>query len=603
LSDEQTDALITALNPTVTAEERALVAGRCDGVPFYIEQLVAGVSDTGVPDALYEPLFARLRASANVVPVVEAAAVIGRHVDRALLCAVVELSDDELDDVIDELEGALVFEPWGVDGWRFRHELLREMAAELAPPSMRRALHARVADALSGGAGGEPDWRLVAGHFERADRFDEAAAAYQQASAAARRRGALAEARTCLSLSLAQLDRSQPGRDRDRREMAARLERGFLTTAAGGSPGAETAADFERCLRLGGADLRDDEVFSTLTALAGYYVIRADLRRTAQVLESLRAGLEQGRPWFRPVIESRFGAVAWLRGEFDAAGAHLEAATAGMAATDQQQIEALWFQPNDPAATAYVYLGLVGMVRGDLAGAEADLTLAARRAEQLGFPQGQYSDAFSRFARIWLRIEAGQLDSAEVLVAELSNQAERHGLDVWRLAGAAEGGAVSALAALGAADQVDSTALAPHVAAMTTFVDTLRALQVNIYRTFFDSVLGRLLIAAGQPEAARECLDTALQLAQDTDMHFYDAELLRLRAHTHTDRQAMQADIGAAVDLARRQGATLFELRAALDDVALRGQPARATLVDAVSRLPASSAFPELAQAQAALKL
>jgi predicted ATPase len=136
LTDEQADALITALNPTVTADDRAAVAGRCDGVPFYIEQVVNAISETGVPEALYEPLFARLRASANVVPVVEAAAVIGRQMDRGLLCSVVDLSDDEVDDVIDELEDALVLEPSGIDGWRFRHELLREVAAELAPPSV-----------------------------------------------------------------------------------------------------------------------------------------------------------------------------------------------------------------------------------------------------------------------------------------------------------------------------------------------------------------------------------------------------------------------------------------------------------------------------------
>ena len=131
-------------------------------VPFYIEQVVAGLSQTGVPEALYEPLFARLRASANAVPVVEAAAVIGRHVDRGLLRSVVGLTDDEVDDVIDELEDALVLEPWGTDSWRFRHELLREVAAELAPPTVRRGLHARVADALVHALGGDPDWRLVA---------------------------------------------------------------------------------------------------------------------------------------------------------------------------------------------------------------------------------------------------------------------------------------------------------------------------------------------------------------------------------------------------------------------------------------------------------
>jgi predicted ATPase len=113
LTDAQTDALITALNPTLTADERALVVDRCDGVPFYIEQVVNGLSQTGVPEALYEPLFAQLRVSANVVPVLEAAAVIGRQMDRGLLCSVVDLSDDEVDHVIDELEDARVLEPWG----------------------------------------------------------------------------------------------------------------------------------------------------------------------------------------------------------------------------------------------------------------------------------------------------------------------------------------------------------------------------------------------------------------------------------------------------------------------------------------------------------
>ena len=92
LTNGQADELISALSPGLSANERAAVAGRCDGVPFYIEQVVAGLSETGVPEALYEPLFARLRASANVGPVVEAAAVIGRHIDRGLLGSVVDLA-------------------------------------------------------------------------------------------------------------------------------------------------------------------------------------------------------------------------------------------------------------------------------------------------------------------------------------------------------------------------------------------------------------------------------------------------------------------------------------------------------------------------------
>ena len=58
----------------------------------------------------------------------------------------------------------------------------------------------------------------------------------------------------------------------------------------------------------------------------------------------------------------------------------------------------------------------------------------------------------------------------------------------------------------------------------------------------------------------------------------------------------------AARQLTRRQDARLFELRAAIDDFALRGEPARAALVDAASRMPATGTWPELVRAQALLQ-
>ena len=377
-----------------------------------------------------------------------------------------------------------------------------------------------------------------------------------------------------------------------------RLERGFLIAAGEGNQSRAAVADFERCLQLCGTDLRDDELVATMVAVANYYFARADLLRVVEVLESLHACLRQGRPWLRPVIEGYFGVLAWLRGEFDAAGSHLEQAMAGLATEGEHEIKAVWFQPNEPVATVHIFLALVGLVRGDPAGAETELAQAARRADELDFPQGPFSLASVRFVEIWLRIEARQLDRAAVLAADLTDQAERHGFELLRLWAGIQQAAVSALAALGAGDR-DPPALSAHIATMTSFVDTLRTVGLNLYPTFFDAVLGRLLTAAGQPEQARTRLDTALALARDTGMCFYDAELLRLRAHTHTDPDARQADIAAAIELARRQGATLFELRAALDDFELRGQPARAALADVVSRIPTNSAWPELARTHA----
>jgi class 3 adenylate cyclase/tetratricopeptide (TPR) repeat protein len=596
LTDFQTDALITALDAGLSADERAVVAARCDGVPFYIEQVVNGIRQTGVPETLYEPLFARLRASPKVVPVVEAAAVIGRQIDRRLLCSVVDLSDDAVDGVIDELKDALVLEPWGSDGWRFRHELLREVAAELAPPTVRRGLHAKVADILIGA--GEPDWQLIAAHYEEADRFEEAAGACQQASNNARLRGALAESVAYLTRGLAQLDRATPGPNRDSRETALRMERGFLTSAAEGYQSSEAASDFERCLQLGG-NLHGEELFSTLIALGNFYLVRADLRRAARVIKSLREGLEVPQ-WARPVIDILSGATAYLRGDFDAATSAFDAATAGVAASDQHDVDAEWFRASEPIASACLYRALVALVRGDLTGAEDELTRSARLAEGFGFPEGPYLRAYTRSMETWLRIEAGQLDRAAVVAADMINEAERHGFDMWRLVGVTWQAAVRALAALdtGSLDQTDLTA---HIATFTTCLDSLRTIEVNIYTTVFDSVLARLLLAAGQPEVARECLDIGLALAQDNGMCFYDAQLLRLRAKTHDNLAARRAEINGALELGRRQGATLFELQAALDDFELRGQPARAALIDAASRIPSNNAWPELVRAQAAL--
>ena len=602
LTDEQTDTLVTALDPDLNADERAAVAARCDGVPFYIEQIVNGVGEIGVPETLYEPLFARLRASPKVVPVVEAAAVIGRQLDRGLLNSVVDLSDDEVDDVIAELEDALVLEPWGTDTWRFRHELLREVAAELAPPSVCRGLHAKVADALIGDVA-EPDWQLVAGHYERAERFDEAASSYERASSAALLRGALAEARTYLTRALADLDHAAPGSDRDRIEMGLRLERGRLASAVEGGQSGAAGADYERCLQLTGTDLREEDLFATLAALAGYYVSRADLRRVEQVLESLRAGLEHGRQWFVPVIEAYGGLVKLLRGEFDAAGAHLEAAIAGLALTDQDGAylhQPEWYMVNEPLVYAYTHLATARFMRGDLTGAETEFAHAALRGEQLGFPSRRYTLGYGLMLEIVMRIEADQIDRAAVLVAELSELGERHGFDVWRLLGAGLQASVGGLTAI-AADSVDQRALEGHIATLTKLLDYYRVFEANLFTTAHHAVLGRLLIVAGQPKTARERLDVALALAQDTGMRFYDAELLRLRAQTHADPAARQADINAALELARRQGAALFELRAALDDFELRGAPAAGAVAEAAKRIPVSYAWPDLVRAKAAL--
>lgn len=606
LTDTQADALIDALDPSVTEDQRAAVRSRCDGVPFYIEHVVGELDVAGpeaaVPEALYESLFARLhRPHADVVPVVEAAAVIGRAGDLALLRAVVGPVADNVDDVVTELVRARVLERRGDDRWRFRHELFREVAAELAPPSLARDLHARAAYSLVDAAlGVEPDWRVVASHFEQAWHHDEAVEAYQKATISARRRGAVHEAVACLTNALDQLDRSAAGAERDRKEIAIRLERGFLAGATQGSMSGEGPADFQRCLELASTGTYQDELLSTLTALIGYYVTRADLRRAHDLLEMLHGRIAQDRQWGYPAIESLLGTVVWLEGDFDTAREHLLRALADRSAADPQKMDATWWIATDPITAAHNYLALMQVAHGNLDGAEADIAQAVQRSDDLGYPQNAYNRAFTYFVRIWVCLEAGQLAKAATLIAELRQLSEQSGLDLWLLVGATEHTTVKALEALHGGAEADTLMARAHKIALR--VDGSRRLHLNNYLTFKDAIIGRLLIAAGQPDMARERLEMALALAEESGMHFYDAELLRLRAHTLTDPQERRDALAAALVFARHQGATLFELRCLIDSFSLTGDGDRSALADAVGRFGGDARWPEYQRAHRILR-
>ena len=284
--------------------------------------------------------------------------------------------------------------------------------------------------------------------------------------------GGLAEARTYLTYALAQLTgRARPG-PRPPRDRRCGCERGFLTAAAEGYQSREAAADFERCLQLGGTDLRDDELVRDVDRLGVLLHARADLRRAAQVIESLRAGLGRVGSGSARCSSAQFGLVAWLRGEFDAARSHLELATAGWPQLITHEIDAVWFSPTTRSRRR--------TSTSPLSASCAAISPAPRpswRTRHVGpnssaSPRARSASPYARFVEIWVRIEAGQFDRAAALAADLTDLAERHGFDLWRLAGPPSRPR-GRLAALGA-DHLDPTGLSAHIATMTTFVDTLR---------------------------------------------------------------------------------------------------------------------------------
>jgi hypothetical protein len=546
---------------------------------------------------LYEPLFARLRASAHAVPVVRAAAIIGRQGDRSELQAVLDLTEAAIDDAIDELEDAQVFEPWGVDGWRFRHELLREVAAEFAPPSVACALHARVADAMVDRGGDEADWPLVGAHYEQGERFADAVSAYRTAAAQARRRGALAEARVHLTKALDQLRGIAAGSERDRLECGLRLERGHLAGMVDGYQRPSAAGDFERCVQLLGAHPKDNELLGALTAIISYHSVRSDMNAMAEVVEMLRASTDEQRPWLRYIVESTAAWVALARGDRESTFQHLAAWEEILTGDGAQFAQTIEFVGLDGFIDLASLRTLDSVLIGDFVGADAMLAWAERRVERISPDRRVMNTCHVDSLRFWALLERGDIQGAATLARQVHDLAASHGIDTIRLNGATARAAADALLVAHGANS-DRDELLGRIARLTKLLDMWRRIGLEVYRSLFDGVVARLLLIAGDPDSARAWLDTSLEVTARIGQLSYDAEIMRLRAHTATDADQRQEELVAARELARRQGFTLLELRAALDDFELRGQSARDALVDVARRMPAEGGAPELARAQ-----
>lgn len=225
LTVPQIGRLLTELTGTPPTPARlAAIAERSDGLPFYVEELAAASPD-GVPARARDALRHRVAALHRPARlVVDAASVVGRHVEHDVLERVAALPEDALDEGLRQAVTGQVLVVDG-DGYRFRHALLAEYvyAELLAGP--RRSLHMRAANACEeqGAAPAE-----IAGHWVRSGDAERSLAWAMRAGDMAARLQAHSEAATWYSTALDHWDRvpgAEKVADADRADVLFRLGR------------------------------------------------------------------------------------------------------------------------------------------------------------------------------------------------------------------------------------------------------------------------------------------------------------------------------------------------------------------------------------------
>jgi DNA-binding CsgD family transcriptional regulator len=187
---EQVGAIIDE-TPPATLVDRLLE--QSEGNPFFTEELLASSSepDQALPDSLRDTLLARVESQSAVVrDLLRIAAVAGRTVEHALLAAVAERSEEDLNRALREaVDSYLLTHPVSTAAYSFRHALLREAIYSDLLPGERRNLHLRVARTLAAQprlAGASPAGAAeLAHHWYAAGELSAARVAFLSAGAAA----------------------------------------------------------------------------------------------------------------------------------------------------------------------------------------------------------------------------------------------------------------------------------------------------------------------------------------------------------------------------------------------------------------------------------
>jgi class 3 adenylate cyclase/DNA-binding winged helix-turn-helix (wHTH) protein/tetratricopeptide (TPR) repeat protein len=186
---------------------RREIVGKAAGNPFFLEELTRAVVAEGdrpqtlvVPDTVHAVLAARMdRLPPEEKHLLQTAAVIGMDVSLPLLQAVAKLPDDALSRGLAHLQAAeFLYETrlFPDHAYTFKHALTQQVAYETLLQERRRALHARIVEALEALAGDRVVEQVerLAHHALRGEVWDKSVAYGRQAGEKALARSAHREA-------------------------------------------------------------------------------------------------------------------------------------------------------------------------------------------------------------------------------------------------------------------------------------------------------------------------------------------------------------------------------------------------------------------------
>jgi class 3 adenylate cyclase/predicted ATPase len=572
-------------NKALPADVLAEIVERTDGIPLFVEEMTKAVLEAesegaarrmaaavpsprlAVPASLHASLMARLDRLGPAKEVAQIGSAVGREFSHALLAAVARMSAPDLGSALNRLIHADLLSRQGMPpqaSYLFKHALVQDAAYSTLLREPRRALHARIAEAIEGRFAeiAETQPETLARHCTEAGLIEKAAGLWGKAGQRSLNRSALAEAVAQFTRALEQIA-TLPSTAALRREQI-KLQVALITPLnhVKGYAAAETkmAAEQARSLIEQAEALGEppEDPLLLFSVLYSFWVARF-VAFNGKVMRELAAHFltlaeKQGAAVPLMVGHRNMGVSLLHTGDIQEARVHIDRAIALYDPAKHRQLATRFGQDVRVALLFYRSLALwpLGYPEGALA--EADRAISDAR---------EIGQAASLMAALTLtslsQIHCGSYARANAQLDEVITLANETGALFWKVGGMLVQGCLFAIA--GKASDA--------VRAITSGLSAWRATGTTVWIPTYLSYLTRAYGELGQFDEASRCISEAIVAVQTTNESWYEAEVHRIAGEIalmspKRDAAKAEAYFDRALAVARQHHAKSWELRAAM---------------------------------------
>ena len=568
--------------PAVVVEQ---IAQRTDGIPFFIEEFSTLLAESGsldeasvtastlsqvIPESLQDLLMARLDRMASDPAVIQMAAAIGREFTYSLLSAASTLAADELQAELKKLVTAEVLFQKGAfpdASFIFKHALLQDSAYNSLLKKRKFAIHARIGAAIESSF---PDMiqhqpELVAHHFTEAGIPEKGAEYWFKAGVKAQAVFANIEAIRHLNCGLKILQSIQESPERDKLELSMQLALAPVLMAARGWSAPEVGTSIERSRQLVSKFDSLEDKFFVMWGLWGWRVIRADTDIATPIAEEMMK-LARSSPEGTDLLAEACWAVGcsdYYKGVFKTG---LEVLEKGLELIDAEKERLHSLKTGQRCSImcrSHSAMALWQMGYPDQALQRSDENARLGKAQNHPF-----SFAMSQFFRRQVLDFCGFTELSRASIEEEYKICHENGFVFFEVHAVFGRGVL--LLKEGKANEAREHFLQG--------LEMLKATGGNLSMDHPYSMIAEGYIAAKLIDDAREWLGRGFDLVDNRNQRSRESEFLRLQglvAVATGDQVTASEWFEKAVDVARRQQARSWELRALISFAELRKSQGR----------------------------